>query len=748
MDFATGLAITEFALVLSAMIGLYGAFCATERARPFWNVLLLTVSGVLVWALYDDLGPGTIFWVVAAAALVYVVCSTKQSWTLSPLQVFTLGVFISVYLYFLPVCAKNSQLNDPLYYGESLHWALRVFVLDIEFQNIVTALAKEAPAVQDAYQKMGMVLCVLAPVLLFGNLLMLFRDIWSEIHFGLITFRPVYVFSDLNARSIALAEDIFRNPPKTRFPKLRRWVFPPAIVFTEVYAQNQEQDQELLARARAVHAVCLKKDVAQLDFSDKWSRVEIFLIGQKEEENMSQAMTIMETLKQQNKKKVQLYVFSRKESDGCILDSLEYGALEKSLRARKSRQLRLENRGAENLSEEQRQQLELKDRYHFTLHDGKSFSLRRVDAVQHLIWTTVPEMKLLSKAKKNGGELSVLILGFGSYGQEFFKMLTWYCQFEGIRLKLTVVDQQKEPGLRAVIDRQCPELLSYNRMPINGEAKYDIELLSGVDMRDGTFARMISGTDWLATRLQKTDLAFVGMGDDDLNVETALYLRTLTDRVKGFSTTNKTPADQEPVQIYAVVFDEVKSRLLRAEKTTHNTEEETAFFLKNHKEELLHIRFIGGLKEQFCYDRINWQKLEEGAYYHHRSWEEIMDRIHRESGVQTTKALQSPQKIRQTEQEEKLRYHKYEYYRNSSIAKQLYYAGVREELPQLVTCLESGRQTCTCANCVRRKKSEHMRWNAYMRICGWSYGKRNDRAKLHKDLVGWDLLSPEDRLKD
>ena len=46
--------------------------------------------------------------------------------------------------------------------------------------------------------------------------------------------------------------------------------------------------------------------------------------------------------------------------------------------------------------------------------------------------------------------------------------------------------------------------------------------------------------------------------------------------------------------------------------------------------------------------------------------------------------------------------------------------------------------------------AEHQRWNAYMRCMGYSYKNhiKADRAKLHKDLVAWDKLTPFDKLKD
>lgn len=49
---------------------------------------------------------------------------------------------------------------------------------------------------------------------------------------------------------------------------------------------------------------------------------------------------------------------------------------------------------------------------------------------------------------------------------------------------------------------------------------------------------------------------------------------------------------------------------------------------------------------------------------------------------------------------------------------------------------------------------EHKGWNAYMRSIGYSYSgstdkaSRNDRARLHHDLVCFDDLSEAEKRKD
>ena len=100
-----------------------------------------------------------------------------------------------------------------------------------------------------------------------------------------------------------------------------------------------------------------------------------------------------------------------------------------------------------------------------------------------------------------------------------------------------------------------------------------------------------------------------------------------------------------------------------------------------------------------------------------------------------------------------MKYEKYEYFRISSIAKELYKrnAGIYKALREAADCKQTAEPAvCDCKNCITRKKNEHNRWNAYTRAIGFSYkdGVRADRALLHDDLRSWDDLSKQEKEKD
>ena len=670
----------------------------------------------------------TVFgWVSFLLAVFFVVYSVylyrkgkRAKRVLSSVQMCTLGIFLSVVLIFIPIYYTNYRYGDEHYIFRPLllaiHNALRVFILDGDFDTVVCALEGQNTWTHVSFSLYAAVLYVAAPLLTFGNVLSLFKSVSGEIRYRWHRYKKHYIMSELNEKSIALAKDLRKREPRS------------VIVFTDVFEQNEEDDYELLTEARDINAICLKKDIAHLDFVRNKGAVEIFLIGNDVSENVSQAVKITGELNEKHSKyNVKIFVFSTEPSAAYIVDSIRYDNL-------------ISHAGNNDYSE-------------------SCFKLRRIDEKRQLIWNTVPKMKLFKLANAFDKKLCVTILGFGSYGMEFFKTLIWYFQFDGYRLEVNIVDKKgKDPkekdDIESLINRHCPELLKKNCSDADGEAHYDIRIFSGVDVSVSDLDELLlyDGTDdeklAASKRLRATNLAFVSLGDDNANIETSIHLRSLFDRVNGVSASKDFDWMDEAVDIYSVVYDDQKSSILFKEADA-NTD---SHLLVNHRNVPYHIRFIGSMSSQFNYDNIYDGDLERDAYKHHTGWVDIEASIYTESGcpekAEKLKASQTPEAAALARQ----RYEQYEYYRLSSIAKELYQREIKNNpvLLDASVCLKrNGKQTCECPNCVRRKKSEHMRWNAYTRLLGFSYSEsRADRALLHNDLRSWGELSDFEKKKD
>lgn len=647
---------------------------------------------------------------------------------LSPMQLFTIGIFIAIFIAFLPIYFTHYSFGDGHLYLRpvllAFHNSLRTFILDGDFDIIVNATLGLHQALRIAYCVYMAVLYVVAPILTFSNILSLFENIKGELAYRFRRSAPCYILSELNAKSLALARNIRQRSIDEGTNAI--------IVFADVYEDSEEEDYELIIEARDINAICLRKDASHLNIISRTGPVELFLIGEDESENVSQALRITNELDSRNKKhNVKIFVFSQSASSAYIIDSARYDNL-------------LAHAGEND-------------------YDDSTFKLRRVNEVQQLVWKTVPQMKVYDIADRHDKRLSVLLVGFGKYGFEFFKTLVWYCQFEGYTLEINIIDSKLGNGMfkscaESTINRHCPELLEKNRCTVDGESHYDIEIYPGVDVSRNDLSELVfySGDDperiAASERLRRTNLAIVALGNDDLNIEVSVYLRSLFDRVCGTKASKKTTAADEPVEIYSVVYDDQKSGIL------HGSDD--AGFLVNHKSVPYHINFIGALSERFEYDNIYDRKLEAMAYHQHSGWTEIDERIHKEwLAAGKTEDLAGVdcwyyefENTKEAKAAARQQYEKYEYYRLSSMAKEL---AVMERassktLSEAIRCTQEGLQTCECENCIRRKKSEHMRWNAYTRVVGYSFSKtgRADRAKLHDDLRPWHELSNLEKQKD
>ncbi len=615
---------------------------------------------------------------------------TKRAF--STIVFYVAGVFIATVLVFIPIYYVSYCFGDrytfvrPLFL--SLHNALRVFILDGEFDIVKKAVKGLCEPLHVAYSLYCAVLYVIAPVLTLGTVLSFFKNFVSEIRYRFCGKKTIYIFSKLNDGSMTLAKSI-----RNKYPD-KKAVF----VFTDVYEQDNEISHEFALEASHIHAICLKRDVTQLDILSKKGDVEIFLIDENEAENVSQASLLTEQFNRVNKKQnIKIFVFAKGRENGYIIDSLNYG--------------------------------NLLDRALYAEFASHTFKIRRVNSVKQLVWRTIPKAGLFERCENK--TISAMIAGIGSFGTEFFKMLVWYCQTEGYSLELNVFDKGRKTdsgekySIESVLARQCPELFQMNPCNRDGEARYDIKCYDGIDFSNDSFEKLWED-EATRKRLMRTSFVLVSLGNDDVNIETAVYLRSLFDRKKGIVATNRITDDEERPSIYAIVYDGVRSGVVSSGGDE---------FLKNHKAIPYHIHFIGSIEQQYDYDNVYDFDLEQEARRYHVEWlnvsyEEVKDarKKHYDPALLPNMDTEKVTELIAADSS----YEQYEYYRLSSLAKALHKKMLKDHQWPMTT------------------KIEHIRWNAYMRTEGYGDSKgapRADRALLHDELVDWKSYH-DDKRKD
>lgn len=445
-----------------AVVDFFAAFAANDGSD--WTAAL----GRSIAAL-------AIVGVVAAVILLARIARIKKDGGVAALHVCaTFGVAAAVFICLIPVNMEEvggGTLRTVLF---SLHNTLQAFTTDIDSGAVIARINESAGEVASFYSTYMSVLFVVAPVLTFTFIASFFKNISAHIKYFLRFFGRVYIFSELNEKSLALAADI------------KRLHFFSTIVFTDVFSKNEERSYELISEAQKLGAVCFKKDILAVNF--RWHcplfGMFFFAIGANETENITQSLKLI--TKYGRKKNSHLFVFSTRVEGEVLLTRASQGCVMKIRRINEVRSLVYRH-----------------------LLDG----LRNLDGQ-----TVFEQAAPLPDGSKR---ISALIVGLGQHGTEMLKALAWYCTMDGYSIRIDAFD--RDPLAREKFYEQCPGLLAENIGEDEyspEELGYDICIHSGVDVETSSFAdtlRSMSGTTYV----------FVSLGSDEANIKAAVRLRTL-----------------------------------------------------------------------------------------------------------------------------------------------------------------------------------------------------------------------------
>ena len=685
----------------------------------------------------------------------------KKRFGISAWKIFTGVVFVSTLSMHLPVYYLGKKMTDgnkcisP--FIMSFFQTLRTFILDGELSAVVESLDNVNSIISLHYVVLAVVLFVLCPAMVAKLLWFIFRNSWSKFKFDITSKRPIYIMSRLNSMSVALATSIYESSKNSNASDKK-----PLIIFTDVQKSDDEQHNDLLEQIKEMGALYLKQDVTALNIFSKKEKVDIFLMSEDESENVDKAIKLQEKrndLKDKKKKnhRIKVYVYSSSEIDGHIIDSID----------------------KEEITFDDEIEQKVKDNKSIvdgisSINNGiiKPFDICRVDYTHDFAVSALENSNIFEMSKKwapGQKVISILIAGIGKFGKEILKTALWYCQIEGYKLEINVIDRGADKrntkfDIINVLKHECPEIMS-NISSSGEEGTYDIEIYNDVDCFDNSLDNLFARK---AQRLIKTQVAFVTLGSDDKNIDAAIELRRQFDRLfkrtnseNGKLDVNQLPYDDQPL-ICAVVFND---------KTASNMSKG----LIDHRKTPYNITFIGSLSEIFSYDKLQQKEdIERKAIRHHVEWLEndknvanelsnctdsiLIADICKAYGKQNLKELQdeiAKQNERTHEQkiakckEELEKYHGFEYYRHSSIAKAIHKEMIERNFPKLNECIGTKNFICMCENCKAKRKTEHMRWMAYMRVYGFRYSKdRCDRGKTHNNLIKTEELNIVTQLKD
>ena len=613
------------------------------------------------------------------------------------------GVLVSAIFMFFPMHMSEegvASMNAFRALLLSVFNSVQIFTAGCEVSAVRDGLQNCAPQLLTAYQIWSSVLLVAAPILTFGFVLSVFKKISAYTRYIFSYFKEVYVFSELNDKSLILANDIVKREGKKA-----------VIVFTDVFEENKETSYELIEEAKKLRAICFKNDILVVKFKNhsKNKPISFFTIGVDETENLNQALKLIERYR--DRENSNIYVFSTKIESGILLSSTDKGKMR----------------------------------------------VRRINEVQSLINHLLYEKgELIFQTKKavssKDKDISAVILGMGKHGTEMVKALSWYGQMDGYNLEVNAYD--RDPLAEEKFTALAPELMSskYNGRKIEGDAQYKITVHSGIDTDTITFANKIK-------KVKNVTYALVALGDDDVNIRTAINLRMYFERM-----------GVNPV-IQAIVYNSQQKKALEG--------------IKNFAGQGYNIMFIGDLETSYVWKVIIDSELEAKALAHHKSYvegllkdderyqkllycylddekitvEELRERIATSKSTKKAKGSsleeQSPVEgkefyyVLKEYAEEK--FWKYEYNYRSSVATAVH-RKAKETCGILKADTDSSK--LTQQEKIAIEILENKRWNAYTRAEGYIYSgsrdesSRNDLAKMHHCLVKYDLLTPLEKMRN
>lgn len=700
--------------------------------------------------------------IVLVGAVVYAIVRRNELVrTLTPIRVVMIGVFAAAFLFVLPqffYCNELAIGKGRLWMTVvmAVHQSIRIFLADGEMGEILNDMLAAFDGVAGAAVLVPMCkwyysfLCVAAPISVAGVALAFVDEIRLWVKLFMIGGRHVYAFNELSKRTLVTAQSL-----KEKHPDLK-----PLIFFTDVFSKNEETQYELIKQAKEQGAFCCKRDIALLDRSLRRRRrftrhpasIEYFLLCLDNGENVSHAIKIAENKSAGCPVAPRVYVEAVGEANGAILDSLN--SFKVNLAAAEATDKKLAA-GDESVTAEEREnhrrvkEAEAKlpacalapqgySREEFThasmeclsiVDELTAMAVRRIQPMQRLAWKTLLDAQLHKNVREERGKkiISLLLVGAGLHGVEFLKAAIWLYQLPDVHLEVNVVD--RNPNIRDLVEGECPDLMAGSDLRNKGESQYSIRFFGGVDVMGQGFWKAVEEPSEIRRtkeyeRIARTTAVIVALGNDDRDIETAMHLRSMFDRLTTTVIKKPIPFEEERVQIYSIVYTECKAENLSRE-------------LSNRNGTPYNIKFIGSVKDVYDYDTLtDRDATERESYKMHVRW------VYNSRNDRDTMMWYSPLA-------ELFKYANFEYFRIASMAQELHrrlfnsksypeYFGDEQYAPGDVEFRnEKGRII------------EHRRWNAFMRAQGYVFGQpRDDRAKVHHNLVPFAKLSLDDQLKD
>lgn len=373
--------------------------------------------------------------------------------------------------------------------------ALQTFSLEGDFpqqvqlgKEMIRALLGQATPFDQVFGVYAWVLTLLAPIASGAILLSVLASLFPRLKLRLsylAFWQTKYFFSELNPYTLALARSI-RNTRRSFFTR-------PVLIISNAYRDRPQEDEEL-AEAAGLGAICLKENLDQTRLSRLGDR-KFLLIHEQTAENMQMLSLLANGESQRYLRSAEIYFFAQDDSYTLV---------------------------------EQKLYEKLKSECSFPEEEMPVFI--PVLYYRNVITNLLHDIPLYSPlVGRETDTLTVTILGTGTIGIEMFLNTYWFGQLLDHRLKLQVVSTESEAAFWGKVDYINPEIrhttikddpiLAYNHRGDCTEPYCTVEYLQW-NVRSPEFMEALRGRNG-DRRLLNTDYFLVALGSDEENMAIA-----------------------------------------------------------------------------------------------------------------------------------------------------------------------------------------------------------------------------------
>lgn len=614
---------------------------------------------------------------------------------LSLTKILICTVFLSSSALFFPVYKSTvfgeSQFSVVKSIVLSFHNAIRLFVVDGDFLFMGDVRDFLDSVMYSTYEFLFGLEFIIAPFLTFSFVLSFFKDLQANMKLFFNKEADTYVFSEINDRTILLAENIRAQKLEKNEKAL--------IVFTDYFEQGDEESFELRERVNVIDALCFRKDITRLNL-DKFgnSRELVFFIAASEKEEAIEHFITLNK-KYADKKNCSIYFFST-DVDAQVIN----------------RKLEIDTGNTRKLK------------------------ARLVSETTQVVFGFLDEHghELFDIAKANNNHINVIINGLSEYGTMMFRSLVWFLIMHGYTYEIHCFDPDKdaENKLRLIM----PEifLCAEGKNPHDDSYKYNIKIHSGVNFDTIKYAEEIEG-------IEHPTFVFTSLDSDNKNIEVTSLSKRIIDR-KNFNEGRK----DAPCKYVTIIRNSIESIALGnviGEDCTFLGDRKTVYSsdaVRLNKTERRglerHLFYYGYAPEEISrIVDIYYSPIFDNSAIHDVA-KTILTRLNNSVSEEAVNS-----KVQEIDHAIS-KFYGNEYNYKSSIASAIH-INTRKKLKIAGADIPKDQRTAAQTDILCR--TEHFRWSAYVRSDGFVYadGKSTD-LKIHSDLIPYDELTDKAAKKD